>query len=92
MATPRDANRIPVMVGVSTADGKTILPILIDSVSGRVMVNVLSDSDTDTLVPSPLKRDANYIPVTGGASSSDQKTILPFLISSSNGGLSVEIS
>jgi hypothetical protein len=35
----RDANRAPVTFGVSTADGKTVLPIEIDPVTGQLQVN-----------------------------------------------------
>lgn len=91
MNAPRDNNYVPVMQGVSSADGVTPMPLLIDPVSGRVLITIVSDTDTPIAGSQPLKRDDNHVPVRGGASLSDGKTVLPFQVSSNTGALSVDL-
>lgn len=35
---PRDGNYIPAILGVSTADGTTTLPLMVDPLTGRLLV------------------------------------------------------
>lgn len=84
----RDQNYVPVLMGVSSSDGITPVPIQIDPVSGRVLVNItIIASETPTVV-TRIPRDNNFVPVLAGASTSDGITVLPIHISASTGGVS----
>lgn len=65
---PRDANRVPVVAGVSTADGTTTVPIEVDPVSGGVVVDkmpeVLANLQTINSL-TPTKYDYISLSYTG---------------------------
>ena len=87
MNAPRDPNFIPVVLGASTVDGTT-LPISIDHITGYV-VAVLNYVPSISYLPitGNLKRDNNFVPVMGGASTSDNTTILGIQINQPTGAI-----
>jgi hypothetical protein len=46
-ALPRDPNYIPAVGGVSTTDGETVLPLEVDPVTGRLLVQADIDMATE---------------------------------------------
>lgn len=73
---PRDQNRVPTLLcGVSSADGTTLIPITIDSVTGEVLIQV-ENSDAQGAVTNReiAYRDDNRVPVILGLSDDDGTT------------------
>lgn len=67
----RDQNRIAIAMGVSDTDGVTPLPILVDPVTGYVLVTMAeSVTTTPPTGVTTARRDANYVPTSLGVSSS----------------------
>lgn len=71
----RDANFVPVLIGVSSADGVTPLPLKVDAVTGRLLAYAQQISATPLHAVQPGKRDPNKRPVLMGQSSSDNTPI-----------------
>lgn len=59
---PRDENRIPVLMGVSSADGTTPIPISVDPTTGRVLVEttVISSGNNDKIKISSADTTEGY--------------------------------
>jgi Tfp pilus assembly protein PilW len=64
---PRDQNRTPVMGGVSSSDGKTVLPVEINPSTGRVLVDSIASGGGTGLVPFSY----DYIAYTNTSSTVD---------------------
>ena len=74
----RDQNHIPVAMGVSSADGVTPLPLLVDPVTGRLLITIYSTT-SEALVTGEYsnraKRDANHVPMTLGVTDDANETV-----------------
>lgn len=82
----RDGNFVPVLVGVSSDDGITILPFKVDSITGRLLCKRNAVSPAHNKVPDPLrgvKKDSNNVSVLAGELS-DNSGVGPFLIGGNN--------
>jgi len=77
----RDENHVPVMLMVSSVDGTTPVPAMVNAVTGRLLIKE-SDAETapDPAHPSNAIRDDNRKPAILAASSSDDITPVPLLI------------
>jgi hypothetical protein len=90
MNAPRDPNRIPVVIGASTADNVTTLPLPIDPSTGYVCTLINAVPSMATLqYTGNMPRDKNRIPVMAGASTTNNTTLLPLLIDSVTGGVCI---
>lgn len=70
----RDENNVPTLLGVSSTDGATVIPI------GVTVVHKLKVADGTTgsdLGPTNAKRDQNNVPTLMGVSSVDGVTPVP---------------
>jgi len=83
----RDNNQVPVMLGVSNADGKTPTPIKIDPTSHTILMENGS-SGTD-LGGDDAARDNNQVPVMLAVSEDDGETPVPLYINPATGALLV---
>lgn len=45
---PRDPNRVPVVGGIDTTDGKTPVPMEVDSVTGELLTKQIERAPTDS--------------------------------------------
>lgn len=86
----RDANFVTVGMGVSSVDGVTPLPILVDVVTGRLLVEIAIVTDVVGTLPSaPAARDANH--VTVGLASDGSGNPLPLMIDHRNNFLYLDV-
>jgi len=84
----RDNNQIPVMLGASSTDGSTPVPI---KVVPTTHIMVVDDTGTGTdLSGDNASRDDNGVPVLMGVSSDDGVTPVPIYANESTGGLFIK--
>lgn len=86
--TKKDNNQIPAILGVSNADGTTLLPFKADPTTHAL----ISDDGTGGLDLSGdvAARDNNGIPAELAVSESDEITPVPLYANSSTGGILVD--
>ena len=85
----RDANRVPTMMGVSSVDGVTPLPIQVDVITGKLLAK--AEGISSSLAPEePAKRDANRVPGILGTSSTDGTTPIPLSVDENDNGLRIQ--
>lgn len=88
----RDENRKVVGAGIDYVTLITPVPLHVDPVTGRLLIDVTTDNSPSSVLPTKDKRDENHIPTSYGVSASDLTTPLPFLIDHNNGYLFVDIA
>lgn len=82
-SAPRDANRVPIMLGVSTADGTTPLPLEVDPTSGELQISgagggLLSNVTYDYVAMSNADGNGNYQTIvykSGGSGGTTKATL-----------------
>ena len=85
MSAPRDENRIPVMQGISNADGSTVLPVYGTASNNSLVIN---DGTTGSdLGPTYDKRDENRKVAFMAVSATDGVTPVPIYVDSITNGL-----
>jgi len=88
----RDDNRVVVLIGVSSVDGVTPVPIMVDPDTGRLLATIVSRDASDGTVEQPTKRDYNRVTVSMGADSTDNTNPpIPTTIDTEENGWLVEI-
>lgn len=88
----RDGNYVPVALGASSASSTTTLPFQVDSVTGRLLMDITNVADvTQTIPQEPADRDQNYVPAGMGVSSADGVTPMPLMIDSNTGLLFCDV-
>lgn len=86
----RDQNRIPIWWGVSSIDGVTLVPIAIDSVSGKPLMEIgTSTMAVMSAIPSTIPREENRIPALAGLST-DTMTIIPISVNPATGAIQAQ--
>lgn len=81
----RDENRVPVLLGVSSVDGVTPVPIRVDPLTGRVLANILAIDEFASTNPE-IKRDENRIQVGTAVTDDSNQTVKPLLSDPNNVG------
>lgn len=87
-----DTNFIPTMLmGVSSVDGVTPVPVHIDPVTGRVMGinNIVSSSSSVNKTRAAF--DGNYVPTSLGVTNDGAQTPTTLLIDSRNNNLYADV-
>ena len=88
----RDANRVTSALGVSSADGVTTLPLEIDSVTGKLLINVTGVVDPGgTLSGADAMRDGNRV-TTALAEKDDDTGLASLAVDSRNEYLYIDIT
>ena len=89
MATAfRDGNAKPVWWGVSSTDGVTLVPIKVNSLTGKVLMEIgTSTMPVMSAIPENLPKDGNTIPATGGVSSANAHLIIPVSVNPDSGAI-----
>lgn len=78
MEALRDGNHITTGLGASSADSTVTIPFQIDSVTGRVLLDVTVVADAGgTLADGDSVRDGNHVPVMLATKSDDSGTASP---------------
>lgn len=85
MQANRDQNRVTVLMGVSSADGVTPVPLRVDPITNALLVEVTFDSDTTIALKTPAKRDENRVTVELAVDTNGD--VRPFSIKPSNNAL-----
>lgn len=84
----RDQNRIPIWWGLSSTDGTSLVPIQVNSSTGKVKMEIgTSVSAVISVLPSTTSRDENRIPCLSGVSSTDSAVILPVSVNPATGAI-----
>lgn len=84
----RDQNRIPIWWGISSTDGVTPVPIAVDSVTGKPVMEIgTSVSAVISKGYVTLPRDDNRIPCIGGQSNVDSTVVIPLSVNPSTGAI-----
>lgn len=91
-ALKREENRKPVGGAINLADLFTPLPLQVDPVTNRLLIDVMLDNAPSSILWTHDKRDQNHVPTGYGVSDADRITPLPLLIDHNNGYLFVDIS
>ena len=90
MQASRDQNRVTTLLGVSSADGSTPIKVKIDSVTGRVLMQVSSMGSHSAVTNRQIAyRDQNYVPTSIGESENDDG-VLVNLVANTPGYLRVK--
>jgi hypothetical protein len=91
MDAPRDANHVPVGLGVSSTSSTVTVPYKIDSVTGRLLIDVtLVSDDGSDISEEDAERDGNFRPVML-ATKHDNTGIASPAIDSRNGNLYLDL-
>lgn len=72
----RDDNRVTTLLGVSTADGVTPVPVQVNPVTGKVIMHAV-DEGIVAVVGNIITRDRNYVDV-GRGERTDNTDPIPF--------------
>lgn len=81
----RDDNRITQMMGISSVDGVTPTPVVIDSVTNRVNLKQESLAPVPNVTNRGLAaRDGNRVPSMIGTSSADDGTLVVVVLQDNN--------
>lgn len=89
----RDQNRIPIWWGVSSTDGITLVPIAVDSTTGKpVMEFGTAPVAVMSALPQTLPRDGNRIPCIGGVANDGSGTIIPVSVNPNTGAILAQTS
>lgn len=86
--TKKDNNQIPAILGVSNADGVTLLPFKADPTTHALIVD--DDTSGSDLSGDVAARDNNGIPAEMAVSEADETTPVPLYANSSTGGILVD--
>lgn len=82
MRADRDQNQITTALGISSTDGITPIEMVVDPITNKLLVDVVSDSIT--VVPATIdKHDENGVPTMYGISTADGETLIPIRTDSS---------
>lgn len=85
----RDANFVTVGMGVSSVDGVTPLPLLVDALTGRLLVQIDIVTDVVGVIPTaPAPHDANDVTA---ALAYDGTNPQPLMIDHRNGDLYCDV-
>jgi hypothetical protein len=88
----KDQNRVPVWFGLSSVDGTTIVPIQINSATGKVKyedgVSVLPVITNG--IPKNAVKDSNYQNCILGQSSTNSAVYLPVSVNPNNGAIQIK--
>ena len=89
-STKRDENRATVLMGISSTDGVTLVPLTVNPNTGRLRVYV-AGSILDNATPdrNTSRRDENRKPVAAGKNSTSGK-YEPLSIETDNDGLMLQ--
>ena len=87
----RDANRHVVLMGVSSADLSTPIPLTVDPDTGKLRAVWVSFTGNPSPAQ-PAKRDANRVPVLMGESNDSNRTPIPFSVNLDSNGWLVDES
>ncbi len=88
---PRDQNSVTVLAGLSSIDGTTIVPIAIDAITGRVLIQIVTNTDETTAVIGNAYRDENNVPVKTAITDDANESIANILVDSSNSGVLCDV-
>lgn len=87
----REGNRVPIWWGVSSVDGVTLTPIIVNSSTGKVKMEIGSSvMPVMALLNGSFPRDENRIPCLGGQSSTDSTIIIPVSVNPSTGAIQAQ--
>lgn len=79
----RDNNRVTTWLGVSSVDGVTPINIVIDSVTGRVLMDAQTIGSHSAVTNRELaSRDGNYVTTAMGVSENDDGTVVDIVADS----------
>lgn len=82
MRADRDQNQITTALGISSTDSITPIQMVVDPITNKLLVDVVSDSIT--VVPATIdKHDQNGVPTMYGISTADGETLIPIRTDSS---------
>jgi len=81
----RDENKVTAMLGVSSADGVTPINVVIDSVTGRLLVKEGASGTHGAVTNRQIAyRDQNRVPAMLGVSSADDGTLVMPVVEGNN--------
>lgn len=87
----RDEQRTTIWWGVSSDDGTTLVPIQVDSATGRLAMEIgTSTMPVIAILPETLPREGNRIPCLGGQSSTDASVLIPVSVNPSTGAIQAQ--
>ena len=84
ISSPRDANRIPTIMGTLNTDGVTPVSIKVNSSTHKLKIS--NGTTGSSFTSTTAKRDANRIPTMWGVSSADGVTPI-YIATDSSGNL-----
>jgi hypothetical protein len=77
MEASRDQNGVACLLGVSSADGVTPVPIYVEPVTGAVEVELTTNPSLPATLDLPVVRDGNRVPVLCGVTDDANEDIVP---------------
>lgn len=83
----KDGNFVSTMIGLSTADGTTVLPVFAVAATHALSIN---DATDGTRTGDRAKHDQNHVATMTALSSAGDGTIVPLYVDSSNNGLLIQ--
>lgn len=91
MGLKRDSNNRPVAGAVTDDANKTVVPLKVDAVSGRLLLQVdKSSGGAPTVANQPASRDGNNEPVSLVKGS--DSNVYPLHIDATSGHLSIDVT
>lgn len=87
----RDDDHKPVGGAINLTDLSTALPLQVDPVTNRLLIDVTMDNSPSSTLLTHDVRDGNHVPTAYGVSATDLVTPLPLLVDHNNGYLFVDI-
>lgn len=87
----REQNRVPIWWGISSVDGVTPEPILIDEATGYPKFEIgTSTMPVMSNLTGSLPRDGNRIPCLGGATNETTPRVVPISVNPSTGAIQAQ--
>ena len=91
MNAKRDENFIAVALGVSDTDGTTTLPLSVDPVTGRLLIEINGQLTDGNTVPLMVGRDENWRETASAVTDDADETVSPLIVDNRNNYLYIDL-
>ena len=85
-----DENYVATGLAVTNNASKTVSYLLVDPVTGYLVVSNTSPAPASTAPSAPIPRDSNHRTVVAGVSSVDKTTIIPISVDPATGNIIIK--
>lgn len=91
MNAKRDENYVTVAMGISDTDGATTLPLSVDPVTGRLLIDIDGQLTDGLIMPAMVGRDENWRETASAVTDDADETVSPLIVDNRNNYLYIDL-